>query len=406
MSKNKYNWPLQRDSYSLWNKLNICKFILTEDKWTQGEWVEKYEQRWSEITKCPYTVMVSSGSTANELIFLRYKWELENKGFFYKKNKIIFPVVNWISSVSPAVNIGFEPVFVDVSLNNLCATVEDIEKILKRDSLRREPEIGAVFYTTLLGFACDIVDLYDLCTRYNVKLYLDNCESSFSMDAKSGINFNNFVTSSTSVYYSHLSSAIEGGIIFCQTEEEYNWYKMMRSHGMTRGMPEKYKNKDVDESFDFALMGSNYRSTNLFAYIGLQVLDRDFEFCKNKRIELVSEFYDDLTFGDEQYHLPHVECNLQSAGEFSYIPFALVVLPKDSTPERAARIRLLLETLNIESRPIVGSHLLHQTAFKKYGKPNNFPNAEYIHKQGRYVGIHSGVTKKMVKQLAEALSNI
>ena len=47
-------------------------------------------------------------------------------------NKVVFPANTWISSVSPWLNFGFEPIFVDLDLNNLCADIDLIEEELKK----------------------------------------------------------------------------------------------------------------------------------------------------------------------------------------------------------------------------------------------------------------------------------
>ena len=110
----RFNWPLAISSFTFWDKLRIGWFLLTEPIWTYGAWVKRYEDLWVRQFGVKHAVMVSSGSTANELIALRRKWELECAGEWPRRNKVVFPVNTWISSVSVWINLGFEPVFVDV----------------------------------------------------------------------------------------------------------------------------------------------------------------------------------------------------------------------------------------------------------------------------------------------------
>ena len=115
-----YKWPLSENSFDFWDRLRICSFVLNpKNQWTQGKLVKEYENKWSEYTKCPYVVMTSSGSASNELIALWFKHKLQKSGQWGKKNKIIFPVNTWISSISPFINIGFEPIFVDLDINTV-----------------------------------------------------------------------------------------------------------------------------------------------------------------------------------------------------------------------------------------------------------------------------------------------
>jgi CDP-6-deoxy-D-xylo-4-hexulose-3-dehydrase len=393
-------WPLAINSYTIWDKLKIASFFLFNDKWTQGERVKEYERKWAQVTGSKHAIMTSSGSTANELIFLRLKHELELSGQWPAKNKIIFPVINWISSISPAINLGFEPVFIDVNSEDIVADQKELTRILQRDSKRKNPEICAVFSTTLLGKSGGINTLIKTCSKYNVRLFLDNCESSFSEEL--GVNYNGHgITSSTSTYFSHNTSSVEGGFIFCASSEEADFYRMMRSHGMTREMPDKYKNKMVDSRFDFALLGSNYRATDIQAYIGLQCFDRDLAFS-SKRIKLSRLFYEKLSSTNYLTHLfsrEHLEI-------YRDVPFSLPIIIKKGSVVDIKKIKTLLETLQIESRPIVGGNLLRQTAFKKFGDYKKYINAEHIHENGLYIGLHNNVTEKMVITLAEKLNSI
>ncbi|MFO0006098.1 MAG: DegT/DnrJ/EryC1/StrS family aminotransferase, partial [bacterium] len=63
-----YNWPLMKNSISLWDRFQLAKFVLTSDKFTQGENVERFEREWSKWLGCKYSLFVTSGSTANFLL--------------------------------------------------------------------------------------------------------------------------------------------------------------------------------------------------------------------------------------------------------------------------------------------------------------------------------------------------
>ncbi len=399
----KYNWPLSISSFNLLDKVKIGFWLLTEDRWTQGEWVRKYEKKWEDRFGIKHAVLVSSGSTANELIALRRKFELQRLGQWATRNKVIFPSITWISSCSPWINLGFEPVFADVSANNMNMNLSDLQKVLQADI---DNQIGTVFYTSLLGFHSDIEQIKKLCESKKIRFLLDNCESSFS-DVKIGdkyVNINTITTCSTSIFFSHLTtSGTEGGLVFCDNREEYEWYLMARCHGMTRNMPEKYRNFDVDHMFDFYMMGSNYRSSNLQAYMALLDFDRAVNFCVNvdtrSRKSLAKLFANKLDAN--KYRIVHTTEELQHN-----CPFCLPIILKNNSPEKLFDIKEILADNKIEYRIIVGGNLLHQTAFKKFGSSKSFPNAEYLHYNGVYIGLHSGVNVEMINSITNKLNNL
>lgn len=392
----KIKWPLCADVFTFKDKLKISKFLFTERIWTYGEWIRKYESEWEKVWHSNHVIMVSSGSAANELIALRRKWELQQSGEWPKKNKVLFPVNTWISSVSVWINCGFEPVFIDINKETLNVHSHKLPEIFNSDD-----SIGTFFYTSILGFFGDILNCYYLCENFKVKFLMDNCEATFSYYWDNVLYRNsimNLATSSTSLFYSHFAvTGTEGGLIATQSDEERDWFVMMRSHGLTRGMDKKYKNPKVNPEFDFALLGSNYRSSNLQAYMGLLDIKRAQKFAMDKRLQLLTLFQNNLD--KEKYntinkHLDSDEC----------IPLAIPVLCKNRDQRIKAETYCKLN--GVMTRPIIGGCLTEQTPFLKYGNSKDYPNAMWSHECGFYIGLHKNVTEEMIVELAENISKI
>jgi dTDP-4-amino-4,6-dideoxygalactose transaminase len=392
----KYNWPLAISTLTVSDRLKIGWRILRRHQMTAGAMVRKYEEKWEKYTGAKHAIMVTNGSLANELIAQHRKEQLISAGQWPHRNRVVFPVCNWVTSVAPWIRLGFVPVWVDCS-QHLCARVEDIARVLVTD---KEKVIGTVFYVTLLGQAAPLVSLSSICYEAGVELLLDNCESSLSFnhelwlpDAK---HFCSIATSSTSFYFSHpATTGTEGGMVFCENGDDANWFRMMRNHGLTRGMPERYRNYDVHAAFDFHLLGTNARSSDLQAYMGLLTFDRTVAFAK-ERIRLATLFYDAL---DKTMY-----CDITN-GRCENPMMALPILQHPQNGRGRESLYGLLDSLGIEHRPIVGGNLLRHTAFKPYGDARFYPRAQDVHDRGVYVGLHEGVTSGMVFDLAQQLNN-
>jgi len=400
MKKN--NWNLCADAFDFFDKIKISKFLFTEKKWTYGEWVKKYENKWSQYLGGTPVVMVSSGSTANEMIALRRKWELQQSGDWPKKNKVVAPVNTWISSVTPWIHAGYEIVFSDVSENNFNIYSNHLKEIFAKD---KDKEIGTVFYTALLGFFGDLHECKRLTEEHGARFLMDNCEASFSeiyqesKESDENIKLMNFSTSSTSIFYSHFTtSGTEGGLIACETEEEADWFRMFRSHGLTRGMPEKYKNKKVDPMFDFALLGSNYRSSNLQAYMALLDFDRSLEWSENNRFAILEALRNELTSiaSDKFTSFNQIEGKV--------IPLAIPIIAKNK--DLRIKAEKFCKENRIETRPIIAGCLCEHTAFKGMCSSRNFPISMKAHRNGFYIGLNKDVTVEMAKELARELSKL
>lgn len=397
-------WPLAISTFTLWDKLKIGAFLFREKIWTYGEWVKHYEDMWVRQFGVKHAIMVSSGSAANEMIALRRKWELKKAGEWPRRNKVIFPVNTWISSVSVWLNLGFEPVFVDVDANNLNVTPETLAQTFAAG----DGTIGTVFYTALLGFHNRLEECRNIAQGWRARFLMDNCEASFSyckspppIVAPSEVSILTIATCSTSIFFSHLTaSGTEGGLVFTQDDEEADWYRMMRSHGLTRGMPEQYKNPNVNADFDFYLMGSNYRSSNLQAYMASLDFDRAFEFGWTKRRTIMNALIHNLN--TTKYSWFGANCR-PSDIEWS-IPLAIPILCK--TRDQRIKVETYLKTKGIMCRPLIGGCLLAHTAFVGYGNMDDFPVAKWSHECGLYIGLHHKVTTKMAMELAWELNKL
>ncbi len=395
----KLDWPLMVSSFTFADKLRIGKFLLTEPIWTYGAWVKRYEDMWVEQFGCKHAVMVSSGSAANEVIALRRKWELQRTGEWPRRNKVIFPVNTWISSVSVWINIGFEPVFVDVHRGTLNVTPETLESVFVKD---KEGTIATVFYTALLGYSHGLDVCRMVANFYGARFLMDNCEASFSYyrDRGQTRSILTAATCSTSIFFSHFTtSGTEGGLIFTDSEDEADWFRMCRSHGLTRGMPDRYKNPDVSPDFDFYLLGSNYRSSNLQAYMASLDFKRALEFSQDQRRLLLYTVNDNLD--KSKYARFGFSADLTHCLD---VPLAIPILCR--TKQHRTKVESHLKSIGVMTRPIIGGSLLSHTCFKGYGNPEDYPNAKWAHECGFYIGINKDVTMEMGSALTEELNTL
>lgn len=382
----KLNWKLNESNFTFLDKLKISKFIITDNFWTMGDYVKKFELEMAKYVGTKYAIFVSSGSTANTIL----AYYLKDYQYNTVKNEIIFPSTTWTTSISPFIREGFQPKFIDVSLNDMCMDLDKLENYLKENYNK----VSCVFYTSLLGYVPDINRLKELSEKYSVRVMLDNCEN--TLGEYNGKNVSSFFTSTTSTYFGHQLQSVEGGFIFTNNDDEYDYYLMYRNHGMTRSVinNQKYLNKNVDEKFDFYLLGNNFRNSNIHAFVGLLDFKRK-DFYKQKRIELYNTFKENvknLIFPDN------------SNAYRTNVPFSIPLIFKKF--EDKTKVKRICDDLNIESRPIISGNLLKQTCYRKYDDFNNFPISEFLHNNGFYIGLHSRVNKKHINLLTKNINKI
>ena len=385
------SWPLNDSNFTFLDRLKIAAFFLNKKNfWTMTNEVEKFEEQMRDYVGSKHAVFVSSGSTANTILAMY----LKDKVYSKTKNTIVFPSTTWITSVSPFIREGFKPEFIDITLEDLSMDLKRLESYL----IKNHQKVACVFITSLLGFVPSIQQLKKLEERYKVRIMLDNCESTLSQyDTK---NISSYFTSTTSTYFGHQLQSVEGGFIFTNNDEEYEYFLLARNHGMVRGLKtnhEKYRNKDVDSRFDFNILGNNFRNTNINAFIGQLDFKRVEKYVNDRRaLYNYFEHAVEKTRGLIPINIRH--------GKVMDVPFCLPLIFKRKLVKEC--VIGYCNKNNIETRPIISGNLLRQTCLRDNFNSWAYKNSEFIHENGFYVGLHSKVTKDQLVKLLDHVTFI
>jgi CDP-6-deoxy-D-xylo-4-hexulose-3-dehydrase len=384
------NWPLNVNNFTFLDRLKISKFILNPaNRWTQGNKVKEFESKMAAYVGCKYAVFVSSGSTANTLL-ADYQ-----KSIAGDKNIVILPSTTWQTSCSPWIKAGFTPKFVDVDLVDFSMDLLKLEKCI----IENKNKIACIFPTSLIGFTPKMDEYQRLANEYNININFDNCENTFGEYKEE--NVSSFFTSTTSTYFGHQIQSIEGGFIFTNSQEEYEYYLINRNHGMVRSLSaygidtSAYENKSVDSLFDFYTLGNNFRNTDFNAFVGMLDFKRVDNYKKSRK-ELYNHFKDKLNL--TKFYLPSDSIDAED------FPFCLPIISQDNQKNRVLKI---CKNLGIEHRPIISGYLGYQTCYQQYFESEeNYPNSTYLHHNGLYVGLFNKLSKSKIDKLVSKLNNI
>ncbi len=380
-------WKLQENILEDKDIAELVEFIRTTKRFTQFNAVKKFEAAWSKWQGCKYSVYVNSGSSAN-LIMISAMKELRG---WKDGDEIIVPTVTWVTNISPVFQCGLRPVFVDINLNDFSFDYDAIEKKIT-------PRTRAIFVTHLIGFPSDIPRIKKIIGNRKIDILEDCCEAHGATIGKEKIgNFG--ACSAFSFYWGHHMTTVEGGMICTNDEEIYKLAVLKRSHGLARELPERYhafykeKYPDIDFNFLFLTDGFNFRNTELHAVLGISQikhLDRYVEI----RNENHKRFLEIIKPYEQFLALPYKE----GISSFS-LPFIF------KKAGQAQALKAELKEAGIESRPIISGNLLRQPFLLSYGKAEDFPNAETLHKNAFYIGNNQFVDGERLSKLAGILKN-
>ena len=396
LSKN-MRWLLNTNNFSLSDREKISNFILDEsNRWTQANNVMLFEEQMASYVGCKYAVFVSSGSSANTILAQYKKDTLVDK----QKKYVVLPSTTWQTSCAPWIREGFEPLFIDINLADFSIDREQLLLLLNEYA----NQIAMIFPTSLIGFTPNVSFYQMIHQKYHIDIMMDNCENTLGLfDNK---NISSYFTSTTSTYFGHQIQSIEGGFIFTNNPKEYEYFLMLRNHGMTRSLDtyrlskERFINSEVDPSFDFYCLGNNYRNTDLNAFIGMLDLSRAKTYA-TKRIELY-QLYKQL-LNTDKFYLPETRNLCED------VPFCLPIISKSH--DDAKKAKTLCINLGIEYRPIISGFLGRQTCYKdffqkEHNLTRSYINSEFLHTNGFYIGLHPAVTKNQITEVCSMLNSI
>lgn len=361
-------WKLQEDILEPADIDELVDFIRTTSRFTQFVKVRAFEEAWSAWQGCRYSVFVNSGSSANLVMVNAMK---QMRGW-QDGDEILVPAVTWVTNVTPVMQCGLRPVFVDVNLDDFS---------FDYDALARSvgPRTRAIFVTHLIGFPADMPRVQEVARARGLTVLEDCCESHGAH--LGGVKVGNHGScSSFSFYWGHHMTTVEGGMVCTDSEELYHLALLKRSHGLARELPVRLHaelgraNPDVDFNFLFLTDGFNVRNTEFSAVLGLTQLAKLDAYIEKRNdnhrrfLEILAPYRGHLLLPDK----PGVSS------------FCLPFLFRERT--RMERFLEVLRARRIEYRPVIGGNLLRQPPFSPFGRPADFPGAEFLHTNACYIG--------------------
>jgi CDP-6-deoxy-D-xylo-4-hexulose-3-dehydrase len=380
---------------STWDEKEIeaINSVIAKDMYTMGEGVKQFEDDFSNFVHSKYAVMVNSGSSANLIAVA---------AMFYTKNpklkrgdEVIVPAVSWSTTYYPLYQYGLKLKFVDVDLHTLNFDLDQL-KLAVSDNTKM------ILAVNLLGNPNHFDAIKEITGSRDIILMEDNCESmGAEFKGKQTGTFGLVGTFST--FFSHHMATMEGGLIVTDDEEMYHVMVCLRAHGWTRHLPKENKisNKSdnwFEESFRFLLPGYNVRPVEMSGVIGVEQLKKLPSFLEQRRknAELfVSLFKDSPDF--------YIQKDIDNS---SWFGFSFIIKP-ESTLNRLDIVKKLEEN-NIDCRPIVTGDFTKNEVLKYFDCEifGEMKNAQYLDKNGFFVGNHQIDLTEEIKHLHSVLTSL
>lgn len=390
---NSFQWPLMHNNLTREDLDAVISLLKTDNpKLTHGPKVSEFEKAWSSWLGVKHSIMLNSGSSANDLTMLALK-HLKGCG------EVIVPPLTWVSDIASVLHAGHQPVFVDINPHTLAI---DTDLVLQAIT----PRTKAVFLTHVLGYDGLTDKLIAELRERNILLIEDVCESHGA--THNGQKLGSFGWASNfSFYYAHHLTTIEGGIVSTNDDDLYECLRMLRSHGLVREstsirLRDQYQKKypDLNSDFIFAFPSHNMRPTEINAILGLSQLER-LDHNNSLRDKNLRTFIGLLN--SETY-----KTDFLLDGNSNYA-FTLVLRQPDFILRNKVESALTLHGIEFRRGLSGGGNQLRQPYLRNansFPSPESFPIVEHIHHFGWYIGNYPGLPSEKIEWLSSILNSL
>lgn len=375
------------------------------DFWlTQGPWTHKFERRLADWLGVKFCAVTNSGSSANLLAFYTLTSHKLGDRRIKKGDEVITVAAGFPTTVTPIIQYGAIPVFVDVALPGFDIDVNQLEAAYS-------PKTKAVMMAHSLGNPFNLKAVLAFCEKHNLWLIEDNCDalgSEYTIDGvtkKTG-TWGHIGTSS--FYPPHHMTMGEGGAVYTNdpllnkiTLSFRDWGRdcwcasgvdntcRMRFTGQFGELPQGYDHKYVYSHFGF-----NLKITDMQAAVGCAQLDKLDQIVAARRANY-QMLYDGLK-DVPGLILPVAEANSNPSW------FGFLIAVKEDAAFTRNELTGYLEQNKIQTRNLFAGNLTKHPCFDEmrqtgegYRIVGELKNTDFVMTNGFWIGVFPGMTKEM-----------
>lgn len=381
--------------------------VLKSGNLTMGLEVKKFESTMANYLGAKHFIMVNSGSSANLLMVEALLRPTVTKPMLSPGDSVLVPAIAWPTTIWPLIQLGLNPIFVDVDPKTLAIDLLLAQKLIDLSKI----QVRALFPIHPLGFSISPSELVDFTERNNLILINDVCESLGSWSE--GVHAGTIgIAGSFSFYFSHHITTMEGGGIATNDSNFADDLRSMRSHGWSRDRSDVANwTKEVssnDSKFLFVSTGYNVRPMEIQAAIGsLQIKDLDYFVTKRRdiarRITAAVDGTQLSIIGSQTL----LSSELERSNSWMLIPIKVNGINAGS---RKKRILAALTDFEIETRPVLTGNFLAQPAVQRITRnlidPKQYEVASEITETTFLVGAHHDFSDDQVEFLCAKLQEV
>lgn len=382
------------------------------DFWlTSGRYTEKFEKEFAEYLGVRFCNVVNSGSSANLLAFMTLTSSLLGDRAVKRGDEVITVAAGFPTTVTPYIQYGAVPVFVDVTIPQYNIDVTKLEEAYSEKT-------KAVMIAHTLGNPFNLKKVKQFCDKYNLWLIEDNCDalgSTYTIGDHIQMTGTVGDIGTSSFYPPHHMTMGEGGAVYTNNALLNKIIRSFRDWGRDcvckSGQDNQCGNRfekqygelplGYDHKYVYSHFGYNLKVTDMQAAIGCAQLKKFPGFVERRRHNF-NRIYNQLIEMQDKIILPEA-CENSNPSWFGFLITCKECVDKNKTVQ-------YLEDRGVQTRMLFAGNLIKQPCFDDMRKSGqgyrivgNLNNTDRIMRDSFWVGVYPGMTDEMLDYMTKTI---
>ena len=378
---------------------------------TSGRYTEEFEKKLADYLKVRYCSLVNSGSSANLIAFMALTSPLLGDRRIGRGDEVITVAAGFPTTVTPAIQYGAVPVFVDVAIPQYNIDVTKLEAALSEKT-------KAVMLAHTLGNPFDLTAVKEFCDAHGLWLVEDNCDALGTVyELKGERKFTGTIgdIGTSSFYPPHHMTMGEGGVVYTDNPLLNKIIRSFRDWGRDCVCPSGHDNVcghrfdrqygelplGYDHKYVYSHFGYNLKATDLQAAIGCAQLDKFPSFVEKRRHNF-ARLWKNLEDTQDQLILP-------AAAEHSEPSwFGFLITCREGVDRN--RLVRYIESKGVQTRMLFAGNLTKHPCFDEMRKTGGgyriaggLENTDRIMADTFWIGVYPGMTDEKIDYMARVI---
>ncbi len=378
---------------------------------TSGRYTDEFEKKLAKYLNVRFCSLVNSGSSANLVAFMTLTSPLLKERQIKRGDEIITVAAGFPTTVTPMIQYGAVPVFVDVTIPQYNIDVNMLEAALSEKT-------KAVMIAHTLGNPFDLSAVKAFCDKHQLWLVEDNCDAlgtTYTINGEERFSGTIGDIGTSSFYPPHHMTMGEGGAVYTNNSLLNKIIRSFRDWGRDCVCPSGRDNLcghrfdrqygelpvGYDHKYVYSHFGYNLKATDMQAAIGCAQLDKFPSFVERRRHNF-DRLHKGLEEVSDKLILPEA-CQDSKPSWFGFL-----ITCKEGVSRN--QVVQYVESKGVQTRMLFAGNLTKHPCFDQmresgegYRIVGSLTNTDRIMEDTFWVGVYPGMTDEMIDYMAKII---